>query len=83
MPVASDIRSCKYVSYSNPTSTNQRPAFARLTNHLEGESPGLVLSVHGAGEEEGRGEPEAGAQGHEHHHQGPGQLDLINHVCRI
>ena len=50
-----------------------------MTNHLEAQSPGLVLAVHGAREEEGRGEPEAGAQGHEHHHQGLGQLDLINH----
>ncbi len=64
-------------------STNQRSVFPQLTNHLEGESPGLVLPVHGAGEEEGRGEPEAGAQGHEHHHHRLGQLDLINHVCRI
>ena len=61
----------------------QHQAFPKLANHLEAESPGLVLPVHGAGEEKGRGEPEAGAQGHEHHHQGPGQLDLINHVCQI
>ena len=64
-------------------STNQRPAFARLTNHLEGQSPGLVLAVDGAREQEGRGEPEAGAQGHEHQHQRLGQRDLINHVCQV
>ena len=45
---------------------------------LHGEFACLTLPVDDSREKQGRGEPEAGAQGHEDHDYGPWQLDGVH-----
>ena len=50
---------------------------------LQGEFPRLILSVNNSGEKKGRGEPEAGAEGHEDHHQGLWELDGVHDLLLL
>ena len=50
---------------------------------LEGEFAGLILSVDDPGEEEGRGKPEGGAEGHEDHDHRPRELDGVHDLLVV